>query len=276
MDGRKIQGFFEYLLIIAAVLAAWRGISFHNSCTAGLDKDTDIRNKHYLIGITVFSVIVAIYFIIQMVEPLIAIDYRTIVLALGTLSAAIIALGFKDRCTKGLENVDNTLLIITTIVSIIISIGVIWYNHGSKIKTGVEEYKKRVELLDNNKEKYAQIQEELRGPNPDLAAIESKISTLSTDRYKGKLKKNIQQIKSLQRTLNKKEDVKVIGKAFGIIKSNAKIGEAAAATDAARLENTQAKAKLSNAQKVENAQVAAASQTTGLSNTIVPTQIKSI
>ena len=270
MDGRKVQGFFEYVLIIAAIIAAWRGISFHNSCKAGLDKDTDIRNKHYLIGITVFSIIVAIYFLIQTVKPLIAIDYRTIVLALGTLSAAVIGLGFKDRCTEGLENVDNTILIVTTIASILVSIGVIWYNHGSKIKTGVEEYKKRIELLDNNKEKYAQIQEELSGPNPDLATIEGKISTLSTDRYKGKLKKTIQQIKSLDR---KPKNTKEIGKAVGIIKTTAKIGEAAAATDAAKLESAQAQA--ADAAK-EQLKAQAAAKTTGLSNTIVPTQIKSI
>ena len=76
MSGSKIQGFFEYLLIAAAILASWQGISLYNSCQKGLEGEEYVKNKSYLIGITVFSAIIALYFLLTIMDIKLATDFN--------------------------------------------------------------------------------------------------------------------------------------------------------------------------------------------------------
>jgi F0F1-type ATP synthase membrane subunit b/b' len=241
MAGSKIQGIFEYLLIAGAILASWQGLTLYNSCQKGLENDEYIKNKSYLVGITVFSAIIALYFLLTLMDEKLATDFKTIVIAICTLAAAAISLNFKNKCEQGLENVDTTLLVIITIGSLLVSLGIIYFNHGHKIKKGINNYK---------------------ASKAEAAAAAKAQAEAAAAAAKA------------QAEANMKAQAEAVAAAKEQVRANMKAQTEAVA---AAKEQVKSSIKAQTAAKAQAAtQAAAASQTTGLPNTIVSTQIKSI
>ncbi len=238
MSGSKIQGFFEYLLIAAAILASWQGISLYNSCQKGLEGEEYVKNKSYLVGITVFSAIIALYFLLTIMDIKLATDFKTIIIAMCTLSAAAISLNFKNKCEQGLENVDTTLLVIITIGSLLVSLGIIYFNHGDTIKKGISNYK----------------------AGKAEAAAAAKAQAEAAAAAKAQAKANMKAQAEAAAAAKEQLKAAIAAKAQAEANMKAQLKAAAAAAKA----------------HAQPAQPAAAAKTTGLPTTIVPNQIKSL
>ena len=138
----ELSNIFVVFLFCLAVLSSWIGIDYNNKCKAGLDDKQSASNKSFLISMTFMSVIIAVYKVLP--KPM-NMYFMTLVMCAVTIASSSIGIEFKNKCTDGLKNTNDTMLILILVGSILTCILAIWTQHKAAIKNASKLIKNKAQ-----------------------------------------------------------------------------------------------------------------------------------